>query len=545
MSGQVPALVEAQPSVASPKCPRSVWLAWFALVVLARVSPTYADIPAPGWEYVPVHIRVANLNQYPEFMLLFIDGRGWHQVPDSGMSVSGSFGGTFNALRRAEFAPEEIGPGSDAEFDYFGNHPHIIRSGTEVQTYCTVRTGDPTAGLDRVFRITKLTDETLSLEHTVNVVTLRDGRKVEKPVAGNERQLPRISYGRDMGRCIRIQNMADYPDYTFVMRFQWGYTIMKPGRNVLFGRVYVVKKAGFDPGEIPCSHAEGWNYYVDNRRLTYVPFHLSIERSKYRSWEIAGITDVFAIDGISGSNVRLHPVCVEYTDTTGRVSQMPAADVVYDSRPEPFEGTPDSVLSRRYTGWTLYAHIENIDSFPDLVFLRGWPRSRQVLTSHDTFEFEPDTICVARKSGFVAAQLGTQDRRAAFMRAAGAVRVDLDLSKCPFGLSGEASKICNFRLARDSSGLVRSKLVRIVSVKEDGSNEVFDISDRGRVNGAAMGEARNSTLPRGFRQQRTSAVRAKGLPVWFEWMWFVGVPLLAVVGIALVLFRHKSAPPST
>jgi hypothetical protein len=542
-SGPRPAFTRKDADITSQRDRRTIWLGWLALVVLAHVSPIYGDVLAPGWEGVPVRLRVANLNQYPEFMLLFVDGQGWRQVPDSGMPVSGSFGGTFYALRRDEFIPEEVGPGEEAERDYFGNHPRLIRSGTEVQTHFTVRTGDPTEGLEHVLRITRLTDETLSLEHTTDVVTLRNGRKVEKPVAGKERQLPRIGYGHNTGRCIRIQNMADYPDYTFLMRFTWGYTIMKSGRNVMFGRVYVVKKAGFDPGEIPYSYAEAWNYYVDNRKLTSVPFRLSIEPSLDRRWGIAGITDVYAIDGISDSEVRFHPVFVEYTNTAGRVSQIPAADAVYDSRPEPLRGKPDSILSRRYTGWTLYAHIVNLDSFPDLVFLRGWPRSRQVLNSRDTFEFEPETICVARKSEFVAGQLGTQKQRAAFMQAVGAVRVDLDLSKCPFGLLREKTKICNFRLSRDGSERVRSKLVRVISVKEDGSSEVFEISNRDRVNGTAIGDAHHSTSPRGSPPQRASAVRAKGLTGWFGWIWFAGVPLLALAGIASVQFRRKSPPP--
>jgi hypothetical protein len=503
-------------------------------------------MPTPGWESVPVHVRVANLDQYPEFLLLFAGGGGWQQVPDSGVPVSGSFGGTYCALRRAEFAPEEIGPGGDAECDYFENHPHLIRSGTEVETYYSVRTGDPTVGLDRVFRITKLTDETLSLEHTMDVVTLRDGRKVEKHVAGKERQLPHIMhFGLDMGRRIRIQNMADYPDYTFVMRFQWGYTIMKPGRNVLFGRVYVVKKAGFDPGEIPYCYAEAWNYYVDNRELTGVPFRLSIEPSENRGPGIAGITDVFAIDGISSGEVRFHPVSVEYTDTTGQVSRIPAADAAYGSRPEPLEGTPDSSLSKRFTGWTLYAHIENLDSFPDLVLLRGWPRSLQVLASRDTFEFEPDTVCVVRKSEFAAGRLGTQEQRATFLQAVGATPVDFDLSQCPFGLSREVTKICNFRLARDSSGRVRSELVRVISVKEDGSRVLFDIPDGDCVGGPVVRDTHKASVPQGSRPHRIGAARAKGLPGWFGWMWFAGVPFLALAGIALVLFRRKSRPPGT
>jgi hypothetical protein len=524
-----PALKETELSVASQRCPACTWLGWFALVVLVHVSPVYADVAEPGWRFVPVHVRVTNLDEHPEFVLLLADGDEWQQVPDSGLPVYESSGGTYCALRRAEFAPEEIGPGGYAEQDYFENHPHLIRSRTEIETYGYVRTGDPTVGLDRVFRITKLTDETLSLKHTMDVVFLRDGRKVEKPVTGKERQRPHI---RDMGRRIRIENMADHPDYTFVMRFHEGYTIMKPGRNVLFGRVYAVKKAGFDPAEIPVSYAEAWNYYVENRKLMGVPLHLSITpQENGRSW-IAGITDVFAIDGISSSEVRFHPVSVEYTDTTGRVSQIPAADAAYRSLPEPLGWIPDSSLSKRFTDWALYARVENLDAFPDLVFLRGWPRSRQVLTPHDTFEFEPDTVCVVRKSEFAAWRLDTREQRAAFLQAVEAGPVEFDMSRCPFGLSHEARKVCNFRLEKDSSGQVRGKLVRVISVKTDGSRELFDIQDGVRISSHVV---RNTHM----------IPCARKLPGWFRWLWFAGVPLLALAGIALVLLRRKSRPSGT
>jgi hypothetical protein len=499
-------------------------------------------MPAPGWVFVPVHVRVANLDQYPEFLLLFVDGRGWHtltQVPDSGVSASeGLSGGTYCALRRAEFATADIGPGEDAEGDYFENHPHLIRSGTEVPTNYSVRIGDPTVRLDHVFRIANLTDEALSLEHVKDVVTLRDGRKVERPITGIGRRLPPIAYGHEFPRRIRIENMDDYPDYTFLMRFRWGYTIMKPGRNVTFGRVYAVKKADFDPSEIPVSYTEAWNYYVDHPKLMTVPLCLSVS-------QFADMIDVFIIDSISNGRVHFHPVAMEFTHSNGQAGRIPAARLPYERVPELLDGIPDSKLSKRCTDWTLYAHLENLDSFPDLVFLRGWPRSRQVLASRDTFELEPDTVCIVRKSEFAAGRLGTQAQRAAFLQAVEAEPMDFDMSQCPFGLSQEARKICGFRLERDSSGRVRSKLVRVISVKTDGSRESFDIPDGGRVSSHVVRHGHEARGPHGPRRHRTAEVRAEELPGWFGWLWFVGVPLLALAGIALVLLRRKSRPSGT
>jgi hypothetical protein len=268
--------------VIAPWLRRQLRAAFFlALIAISLPSPVHADDVPPGWKFITAKVRIVNVQEFPDYLVLALYETGGYNVvaPDETLPCysHAAPGIDFFAIRKRDFHESEIGGGFFAEQDYFENCPRLIRSHQMAEPPITARSNDPTSRVDQVLRIAALNDDTLVLERIKDVITYENETKQDKVLQGNDCRLgkSRFPYHWKEWRCIRIRNLTDYPEYAFLMRFRDGFRMMTSDQDFDFGRVYAVRESASHPEKIPEDEVAQWNYFIANPKLLQVPVRLS------------------------------------------------------------------------------------------------------------------------------------------------------------------------------------------------------------------------------------------------------------------------------
>lgn len=144
--------------------------------------------------------------------------------------------------------------------------------------------------------------------------------------------------------CFQIANMADYPDYVFLMNLAQpvgGHQVIQQGQCVSFYKlarpvIYAIKKTDFNPAEIPDGTRDkaGEKAYFDtNPKLLRSDVSISNLNTVDEKDPRKEAKDILRIDGIGGQTLTMHKESVQYTYENGASETLPYTQ--QEVRPEP------------------------------------------------------------------------------------------------------------------------------------------------------------------------------------------------------------------
>lgn len=153
------------------------------LAVLTAIfvpSLVLADVMVPGQKSVSSCHRVANLNDYPDYVFLFygrpVTGFGILK-PDDCLSFYKLSQNTVYAVAKEDFDQSELETEADL---YFQENPKLIPSGAELNPYSPISSGSSLTEVEIVWEIKGVNNEQLEIRKTKVIYTYKDGTTEEK-----------------------------------------------------------------------------------------------------------------------------------------------------------------------------------------------------------------------------------------------------------------------------------------------------------------------------------------------------------------------------
>jgi len=165
---------------------------------------------------------------------------------------------------------------------------------------------------------------------------------------------------KEVDYCFQVENIKDYPEYIFLSYFQepvGGYKVINQGDCVSFYKfsnptIYAIKKDDFNENEIGSTDEEEKNYFQNNKNLIASGLSIKSIGSVKESDPRQEVIDVYKIDSLDSTSLKISPLKVIYKYTDGTSEEK-----IYQSQPNSTETPQRPEPSKKITWLNMIWYI--------------------------------------------------------------------------------------------------------------------------------------------------------------------------------------------
>lgn len=175
-----------------------------------------------------------------------------------------------------------------------------------------------------------------------------------------------------VGYCYSIANLKDFPDYLIIESFfriggpevvQDGVCKQEIKNNA--GNFYTVKKAGFDPSQLP-KEASNRTFFASNPQFLPAKLTISPQYVVDKNSPVTKVEDVIKIINVTPTELQLEFSSVVYTYSDGKTEQLPYRD--QQTRPAPTQTGSSIELGGFNLGWTILLPLAALAAIAFIVY---------------------------------------------------------------------------------------------------------------------------------------------------------------------------------